>query len=165
MGYVWLFQVNLCEGAESYEIDRRDNISFSFCRGFFAQDRCTEMKKKCEACPWESNVAHKELAASSSRFLDSWQTSCSSTCCINISLADTRCMDTLVWSLQSLSCFVGALQGVLSTMKSQKQGLADLQSFGVLLYNGVDVDEGLMVFSQSESVLVSPRIEFQSIVV
>jgi len=50
-------------------------------------------------------------------------------------------------------------------MKSQKQGLADLQSFGVLLYNGVDVDEGLMVFSQSESVLVSPRIEFQSIVV
>ena len=50
-------------------------------------------------------------------------------------------------------------------MKSQKQGLADLQSFGVL-YSGVDVDEGLMVFSQSESVLVvSPRIEFQSIVV
>ena len=74
-------------------------------------------------------------------------------------------MDNLVWSLQSLSCFVGALQGVLSTMKSQKQGFADLQSFGVSLYNGVDVDEGLMVFSQSESVLVSPIIEFQSIVV
>jgi len=50
-------------------------------------------------------------------------------------------------------------------MKSQKQGFADLQSFGVSLYNGVDVDEGLMVFSQSESVLVSPMIEFQSIVV
>ena len=161
--YIWLFQVHLCEGAESYEIGRCDNTSFSFCRGFFAQDRGTEMKKKCEACPWESNVAHKELAASFSRLLDSWQTSCSSTCCINILLTQ------VVWAIWFEACRVcfaslGPCRACSQPWNPRSKASLICNRLECCFIT-VDVDEGLRVFSQSESVLVSPMIEFPSIVV